>query len=275
MKKLLAIAAIAVFAFSSCSKDDDNGNGGGSSSGSLTVEKKNRGILIDFSETWCPPCGSSGGPGFDSSLYLEGTSISAMKVYGSSNPSTMNSPLSDGLANAYNVSGVPDFWFNNTELNSGGGVYSSAGANYNWVNTKANAFAVTDTIAGVALTKAVVGDSVKVTTRVKFFKEQAANQQYTLAVYLVEDNIISNQSTNSGANPNYRHRNLLRSGNASTYTGVALNGTAAITADQVFDNTFMLPKNSITGNNGNLKAIAVIWKLGTTPAKVVNTNVVK
>ena len=241
----------------------------------LLVEQKNRGILIDFSETWCPPCGSSGGPGFDSSLYLEGTSISAMKVYGSSSPATMNSALSNGLATAYNVSGVPDFWFNNSELNPGGGVYSSAGANYNWVNTKANAFMAEPVLAGVSLNKNIQGDSVSVTTRVKFFQAQSSGNQYTLAVYLVEDNIISNQSTNSGANPNYRHRNLLRSGNAGTYTGVALNGTAAITADQVFDNTFMLPKNSITGNNANLKAIAVIWKLGTTPAKVVNSNVVK
>jgi len=161
------------------------------------------------------------------------------------------------------------------KLNPGGGVYSSPGANYNWVNNKANAFIAEPVLAGISLNKTIQGDSVMVTTRVKFFQAQSTGNQYTLAVYIVEDNIISNQSTNSGANPNYRHRNLLRSGNASAYTGVALNGTAAITADQVFDNTFMLPKNSITGNNGNLKAIAVIWKLGTTPAKVVNTNVVK
>jgi hypothetical protein len=187
----------------------------------------------------------------------------------------MNSALSNGLASAYNVSGVPDFWFNNSELNAGGGVYSSAGANYNWVNSKANAFTAEPVLAGVSLDKTIQGDSVQVITRVKFFQGQPAGSDYRLAVYIVEDNIISNQSTNSGANPSYRHRNLLRSGNAATYTGVALNSGAAITADQVFDNTFVLPKNSITGNNSNLKAIAVIWKLGTTPAKVVNTNTVK
>lgn len=275
MKKLFAILSVAAVVLASCGKDDDNGTGGGTGSGSLTVEKKNRGILIDFSETWCPPCGSSGGPGFDSCLYLEGTTISAMKVYGSSSPSSMNSAVSNGIASAYNVSGVPDFWFNNTELNSGGGVYSSPGANYNWVNTKANAFAADSVVAGVALTKSFVGDSVKVTTRVKFFKEQTAGVDYRLAVYVVEDNIISNQSTSSGANPSYRHRNLLRSCNASTYTGVSLNTSGAIAADQVYDNTFVLPKNSITGSTSNLKAIAVIWKMGSTPAKVVNSNIVK
>lgn len=273
MKKILLLLAVAAVAFSSCSKDDDNG-GSGSGSASLTVEQKNRAILIDFSETWCPPCGSSGGPGFDSSLSIEGSKITAMKVYGSSSPSSMNSPISNGIANAYSVSGVPDFWVNNAELNPGGGVYSSAASNFNWVNTKANAFAAEPVVAGVALSKSYVGDSMKVNTRVKFFQEQAAGQDYNLAVYIVEDNIISNQSTNTGSVSNYRHRNLLRVGNASVYTGAAINATAAIAVDQVFDKTFTLPVAS-TWNRNNLKVIGVIWKKGTTPAKVINSNFIK
>ncbi|MFM9007668.1 MAG: Omp28-related outer membrane protein [Bacteroidota bacterium] len=272
MKKILSLLAVAAIAFTSCSKDDDNG--GGSGSVSLTVEQKNRAILIDFSETWCPPCGSSGGPGFDSSLSIEGSKITAMKVYGSSSPSSMNSPISNGIATAYSVSGVPDFWVNNSELNPGGGVYSSAASNFNWVNNKANAFATEPVVAGVALSKSFVGDSMKVNTRVKFFQEQAANQDYNLAVYIVEDNIISNQSTNTGSVANYRHRNLLRVGNASVYTGVSINANAAIAVDQVFDKTFTLPVAS-TWNRNNLKVIGVIWKKGTTPAKVVNTNYIK
>ena len=145
MKKLLAIMAIAAIGFTSCKKDKEETPSSGGSS--LTVEQKNRGILIDFSETWCPPCGAYGGPGFDASLALEGTQITAIKVYGSSTPSSMNSPISNGFASAYGVSGVPDFWFNNTQQNTGGGVYSSSSSNYNWVSSKATAFAAEPVVA--------------------------------------------------------------------------------------------------------------------------------
>lgn len=274
MKKIFAVLAIAAIGLASCNKDDNNDNGGGGSTGGLTVEKKNRAILLDFSETWCPPCGSYGGPSFDSCLTQEGSVITAMKVYGSSTPSSMNAAISNGFAGAYNVSGVPDFYVNNTELASGGGVYSSIGSNYNWVMTKANAFAADSVVAGVALSKSIVGDSIKITSKVKFFKEQVAGLDYRLALYVVEDEIIANQSTNSGANPSYEHRNLLRIANAAAYTGVSINTSAAITMDQTFDNTTTLALNT-AWNKNKLKVIAVIWKMGSNPAKVVNSNLLK
>ena len=93
MKKLVTILVITIIAITSCKKDKEEtpSSGGGSS---LTVEEKNRGILIDFSETWCPPCGAYGGPAFDSCLSIESSKITAIKVYGSSSPSSLNSAVS-------------------------------------------------------------------------------------------------------------------------------------------------------------------------------------
>ncbi len=145
--------AIAAIGFTSCKKDKEETPSGGSS---LTVEQKNRGILIDFSETWCPPCGAYGGPAFDSCLSIESSKITLIKVYGSSTPASLNSSVSNGFASAYNVSGVPDFWFNNSEQNAGGGVYSSISSNYNWVNNKATTFAAEPVVAGIALKKEIV-----------------------------------------------------------------------------------------------------------------------
>lgn len=273
MKKLLAIMAIAAIGFTSCKKDSSDDTTGGGGTSSLTVEAKNRGILIDFSETWCPPCGAYGGPAFDSCLSMESTKITAIKVYGSSTPSSMNSSISNGFSGAYSVSGVPDFWFNNTELNPGGGVYSSVSSNFNWVNTKATAFAAEPVVAGVALKKEIVGDSIRVTTKVKFFAAQAAGQDYKLAVYVVEKNITAAQSVSgAGTVATYQHMNLVRASNASSYSGVSLNTSAAITADQEFSNTYMIAKNA-AWNVANLKAVAVIWKGGATPNKVINSNV--
>jgi hypothetical protein len=274
MKKIFAIMAIVAIGFTSCKKDDDNGSGSGSAGGgSLTVEQKNRGLLIDFSETWCPPCGAYGGPGFDSCLTMEGSKITAIKVYGSSTPSSLNSSISNGFAGAYGVSGVPDFWLNNAELNPGGGVYSSTASNFNWVNNKANAFAAEPVVAGIALKKEVVGDSIKVTTKVKFYAAQPAGTDYKIAVYIVEKDIVATQQVSgSPAQTGYKHHNLVRAANAPSYSGVSLNTSAAITADQEFSNTFMIAKGA-TWNVAKLKAVGVIWKGGSNPLKVVNSNV--
>lgn len=275
MKKLLALMAIAAIAFVSCKKDDDNSssNGGGSNAG-LVVEKKNRALLLDFSETWCPPCGSYGGPSFDSCMSLEGDNLTLMKVYGSSTPSGLNSSISNGMASAYGVSGVPDFWVNGYELAPGGGVYSSIASNFNWVKGKATAFAADSVIAGVAMAKTIVGDSMKIVSRVKFFKEQPAGVDYRLALYVVEEGIIANQQTSSGAVSNYEHNNLVRKSTGSTYSGVALNSSAPIVADQLFDSTYTVALNP-AWDYDNLKVVGVIWKGGSTPFKVVNSNVLK
>jgi hypothetical protein len=53
-----------------------------------------------------------------------------------------------------------------------------------------------------------------------------------------------------------------------------LNNGAAITADTEFNNTYKIALNS-NWNRSNLKAIAVIWKNGATPYRVINSNVVK
>ena len=244
--------------------------------GSLTVEQKNRGILFDFSETWCPPCGAYGGPAFDSILFNEGTLLTAMKIYGSSTPSSLNSSVSNSFSSAYNVTGVPDFWFNNTEENSGGGVYSSITSNYNWALGKANTFAAGSVKAGVAVRKEVVNDSIVISTKVKFYQAQTAGQNFKIAAYVVEDDIIATQQVSgSPANPSYKHRNLLRAcNNPSNYGGVALNSSAAIAVNQEFPNTFKIKVNP-AWNMAKVKVICVVWNGNATPHVVVNSNVVK
>ncbi len=243
---------------------------------SLIVEQKNRGILFDFSETWCPPCGAYGGPAFDSILFNEGTLLTGMKIYGSSTPATLNSSVSSSFSSAYNVTGVPDFWFNNTEENSGGGVYSSISSNYNWALGKANTFGAGSVKAGVAVRKEVVNDSIVISTKVKFYQAQTAGQNFKIAAYVVEDDIIATQQVSGApANTSYKHRNLLRAcNNSSNYGGIALNSSAAITANQEFPNTFKIKVNP-AWNMAKVKVICVVWNGNATPHVVVNSNVAK
>ena len=64
----------------------------------------------------------------------------------------------------------------------------------------------------------------------------------------------------------------MRACNAPSYSGVSINASAAITADQEFSKTFMIAKNA-AWNVANLKVVGVIWRGGATPNKVVNSNV--
>jgi len=257
MKNLLVILAIAAFTLNSCKKDDDSSP----ATDPLKVEQKNKAAVLYFGEDWCPPCGSAGGPTLDSALAQEGSLLVGIKVNSGSDNSQLDWAPGDqmfwdfnsGVFNPSNPSsgGIPAMAVNNTKQS----ISSNVSSNYAGVVSKANSFALDSVIAGVALTKSIVGDSVKVSTRVKFFKEQSVGNQYNIAVYLVEDDVISNQT---GASASYRHRNQVRSCNANTYTGVSLNNGDAISNGQEYNNTFTLPKRSLTGNNGNFKAVAII-----------------
>jgi len=225
----------------------------------VPVEEKNRAMLFDFSEDWCPPCGAYGGPAFDACMALEENTISLMKIYSSSNNSALNCSAGNALSSDYNVQGIPDFYVNGDELASGGGVYSSATANYNWVNGKATAFAATAVNAGILLEKSFSGNTITVNAKVQFFIAQSAGKDFKLAIYVLEDDIISAQQvTGQGSVATYEHHNLLRALNAPTYKGDALNSMAAITQDQVFNKTYTINLNT-AWKKDDMKVIGVVW----------------
>jgi hypothetical protein len=265
MKKLFAILAVAAFAFSSCSKDDDKGNG---PSTGLSVSPVIRPFFVDYTATWCGPCGQYGGPNFDAVLDAghEGSLLTAMKAYSTSSTTGMGHPIYTQMTSAFSVSGIPDFWVNNNNPNTNSSSVISTATNIQNDTT--------NLVAGVALKKSVVGDSMLVTTKVKFFKDGSSNSIYSIAVYLVEDNVRGYQLVGGTADNNYLHRNVLRAGNSSNYYGVALNTPGVVPANTEFDNSFKIGLNP-TWNRNNLKAIAVIWKNGATPYRVINSNVVK
>lgn len=275
MKKLvLALACVSIL-FNACKKDDTAPAAGGSTS--LTVEKKNRAAVIYFGEDWCPPCGSYGGPTLDSCLKQEGTLLTGMKINTSSNNSSLNWSTGNGMWNVFNsgvfasANAIPSMAVNTTKQS----VTTSVSSNYSGAVSKATTFANGTVIAGIALRKSISGDSMAVDTKVKFFSDIAAGSDYRLAVYVVEDKIITSQSTSSGTNSNYEYRNLVRTCNASAYYGQEINnGGDAIALDQEFSNTYKMYLKP-AWNKNNLKVIGILWKMGGSPAQVVNSNVVK
>lgn len=272
MKKLIALMAIASVAFVSCSKDDNNeasnnnNGGGGGGAPTLTVDRIIRPLFVDYTATWCGPCGSSGGPAFDGTITQEGTLLCPMKVYSTSSNPGMGHPLYTSMTSAFGVTGIPDFWVNNTAVStSTNSVLSNATTIQN---------DTTKLTAGVALSKSVDGDTMTIITKSQFFKSQSTGDYY-LAVYVVEDNVIGGQLVGSTQNPSYDHRNILRASAKTTYYGETLNANTAIAADQVFDKTYKIYLNP-AWNKNKLKVIATIWKKATSgPYTAVNSNMVK
>jgi hypothetical protein len=281
MKKIFTLFLISSVLFVACSKDDDStpndNNNPPPPSNELTVQKKNRAAIIYFGEDWCPPCGSYGGPTLDSLLEREeGDLLTGIKINRSSNNSSLNwavgttmwGPFNSGVFN--NASAIPSMAVCNVKQSISTNIVS----NTNAAITKVNTFNSDTVIAGVAMRKSFVGDSIKVETKVKFFEAIPAGDDYHLAIYLVEDNVVANQSMSSGGpDPDYVNRNLVRSCNASTYTGVTINNDLAVTKNKEFKKTFKIYVKP-TWDKPNLKVVAVIWKIGATPATVINSNVI-
>jgi hypothetical protein len=198
-----------------------------------------------------------------------------MKVYEGSNTASLNNSYATLMENGsnYNLTSIPTMTVNSFTS----GVYSSLSTNYNFVRGKANAFALEPVVAGVHLSKSIDGSNMNVTANMKFFSAVPAGKDYRLAIYVLEDNVIAPQVVSgvSGTVAQYVHRNIWRATNGTDYKGVKINASAAISADQRFDQSASISLLS-NWNKSNLKVMAIIWDV---PASgkptVVNSNVVK
>jgi hypothetical protein len=270
MKKLILLISCIIFIFSGCKKSND------SSAVSSTYEKKNKALFIELSETWCPGCGSYGGPLMEDALRLENTSLTCMKVCLTSVPASMNSNISMSLEYAYQIQSVPDAWMNTTELYPGGGIYLDESINYSWITSHASQFDSQPVIADILLNAKLSGSTLRVDAKVKFYSAQNSGNDFKLAVYVLEDYVKVTQNTQSGAVDNYIYRNLLRAGNSSSYAGETINNAAAVSQDQEFSKSFDIPIQSGWVST-NLKVIGVLWKFVGSSAvpTVVNSNICK
>ncbi len=119
MKKLLLILSVALISVGACKKkaDETVAVPGCTDANALNfsadateddgtcayIEQANRAAYIHFTEDWCGPCGKSGGPTFDSCVkVLEGSKVTCMKVYESSNNASLNNSTASLMENANN-----------------------------------------------------------------------------------------------------------------------------------------------------------------------------
>jgi len=174
------------------------GNGGGGTTG-LVVSKVQNAFGINFSGNWCPPCGANGIPALYQLNTTHGAKFHGMKIgLGNNDPFIIGEGSS--MAGTYSVSGIPAYV-------AGANFLQSSSAWTSAVNGIV-ATAPANVKAGVALRRTKVGDSIYVDTKVEFFQAAPAGN-YSLAVYLVENN-ITGVSQAGQSDPNFIHKMVFR-----------------------------------------------------------------
>lgn len=265
MKKLFLLFLGAAFTLASCKKEDNTPTPEPEPP-KMAVKKEQGSIGFNMTATWCGPCGQWGFPAFNAALNTHGEKFVGIKVNGS-NTCGLFAPISRIIANDFNITGWPNF---------AEGTTNQATSTSAWNNAIANRLANNDPTAGIGLEAKVEGDKVIVKTRTLFFKDAAADK-YSLALYLLEDGVMANQS---GANPAMAtHNSLLRAGFLGEYPWGEVFKNGAIKANEDFEKTYELtiPTHAIAINKSKLRVAGAIFTLNASnkPASFINATQVK
>ena len=221
--------------------------------GSCVVAEDYQGVLlIDFTQTWCPPCGSWGIPMVESVIESHKPRIRPIASHGSvSQPDAYLCNVAAKLNQAYKINAFPTILVGNKKV---GGNKPAADKEVNDIISAG----VTASTAGVAT---VSGDNVTVDLQVKFFKEATGN--YYVNVFILENDIYDVQQGYPGGM--YNHMHVLRG-------AIAENGAEFMEpfGKQVASGTTAKGKivneklsGSLAGNwkKDKLEYLVIVWKV--------------
>jgi hypothetical protein len=202
MRKLFLVLLVGVVAFG-CTKEtiDPNDPGNQPPVDPLEIKREQNAFGINFSGTWCGPCGSNGIPAITSASTTHGTDkLHIIKV--GFNDEFSVSDFNNQLAQSYYPSssiGIPGF--------GAGAVFHQSSAawrdNINLMMQTPDAQAK----VGMAITKEIKGDSLIFNARMKTF-ENLPTGVYAWSVFVVEDGLVAPQASLT-PNP-YTHKFVYR-----------------------------------------------------------------
>ncbi len=274
MKKVLlySMVIMSAMAISSCSKDDnpgdDSGSGNGNGSGTTEIQQSQQAVMFYMSGNWCGPCGLYGKPALKKNIDKHGDDLVVISAQLGQDP--MTNQYANEVASLWGVNSVPTAAIGGNEGSASkiGGGASMEGS----MDTKISSLIASEAVLNSMIERKVEGNKMTVTVTTKFFK--AADGEYFISVYLLEDNIIDRQYVSGeGWHDPVEFDNILRAEmtDGAAY-GVALaDGTTAA-------NTKVTKEFSVTLDSKwkteNLKVAAVIWKKGSNGV-VISNGVVK
>lgn len=291
---LLCLFLAGVVVFSSCKKDEETT---GTDNSQIVIETKQRSLLMDFTATWCGPCGAYGTPTFKKiaashsnkivglSFHTGTSELSPYYYKGSSDSAIVSSMFSymfgsSGiLYDSTGTFGLPSFTLNQTAVTIKEEVIKPMiDANYQ-----------KSPLAGVGLRVERTSKGVNITPKVKFF--DGAQGEYFLSIYFIEDKINHRQYTGLEYEDPYEHDHVLRGSAIGTREQPETFGTSINTSSIFKGQEFMMDKivyvhdtrkpNSSSSLNDwswkpqNTSVAAIIWKKNGNKYQYINGTTVK
>jgi len=253
MKKLAILMIGATLMFTACDKDKDVDK--------LNPTQDMYGFAINYTATWCGPCGNWGAPLIHDIKNVNANKVVAITCHASGDPMYIANLYSEFDNDRTDGGGIPSFWVGDVSVSSGSAVSTMQ-------SLLANIPA-----AGMDYRITKTSTAFEIKSQVKFFS--AATGEYYLSTFVLEDGIDG--STNSGAykqngtaNPDtYEHDFVLRaSATGNSYGELIVNGSVA--KDQTFDKEYSINIDPTWVND--VYVVQILWKKeGVDPAyKFVN-----
>ena len=242
MKKFALLLLIPVFIIASCNKDEENDN---PQTETLTPKQEQWGFAINYTATWCGPCGDWGAP-LIHELYETGDVI-AITAHAANDPMYNSGLYMSFNADRPNGGAIPSFWIGDTKTTS--------------VSEMTTLLEQTP-IAGIAIETTKNETSMTVKTKTEFF--EAGNGKYFLSVLILENGIDGSSSAgdyeqNGAEDPtSYQHDFVLR---ASSVNGNSYGEEIVISPEKgvVVEKEYEITLNPTWGQD--VYAVAILWEV--------------
>lgn len=205
-------------------------------------------LISKVTATWCPNCGTWGWTFFENIIQDNGDKAIMLGVHDSGD---LQSAEGVALSNNFNAIGQPKFFVNDEDLRVNS---SSISAKRTEVENLVNTMIAESPVANVGFYAEMGNGQINVRTKTKFFQDGGAND-YNLALYLIEDDVVNNQSGQGVT----MHPNVIRTGFTADAFGEILDASGTIASGTEIIRDFSLDVNP-NWEMANVSVVAVIWE---------------
>lgn len=252
IKKISLIISILLLAvFYSCNKDEEQ------TTDPLMPEMKQRAFMGEVTSTTCGICGGSGYNNFNLMKKNNNGKIIALAFHCNFPQDSMQSPLLFSYEGSRPTGGgIPSFHIGDLKVS------------YNNLQPYIDTLLKKPLEAQVKFSSKVEGDSMKITSKIKFFKNVTGD--YYISFYLCEHGIDGSTTAPAGykqssGGADYKHNNVVRLGNvANNAYGEKITTLASTNANTIIKynrGIYINPR----WNKSKLYVSAIIWKKNTDP----------
>lgn len=232
--------------------------------GCVVIKEKQYSLFFKYTATWCPPCGSQGGPNFMSIVDNNPGQILAFSIQTNDDFET---PVNDAIFTAFSTrwpyGGTPNYQCNEVAL----------GVNHSPANTEIATHNALAPEAGIGLHYTVGAGpntgKLNINAYVKFFKP--ASGEYFAGIYILHKSIIKTQNVDGTPDPNYEHHHVMMANVTDIFGDPIASGQ--IGAGKVYNLGYVFPYSNIPDLNlTKYEVVGILFKKNGTTYNVVNVT---